>query len=1833
MLAEDVARFPATSRFFCSSQHDSAPSSAARSSRSVTVNNLSHSRSIHLNSINSSAAYLPYTAPNKGKSGPSIDLFKLPKRILLKESTQENEIPVFDYNEEMTDPILFVESVAHVGKQYGAVKLRMTEAAASAIRSNFEVNPDTFTFKTNRMLSNPSENELHCRLRFYSELIKFHMNNKLEDVKAEPKAEEGKSEEGKAEEGKAEEGRAEKETAVLPATDALPFDGSKQSQPDPNPVLPLTGADSATTAIKTEPIEPSLQNEPHKDKNGTGTSDAKVENEKTEADKVNSPVPKQKLPPFLTKLPMMDKRPLDLYDLFRLVVSRGGFTEVINKKLWAQVGRELGYKGKITSSLSSSLKMSYAKIIFPLENQLGPLAYELAGVCNPNIPAVPQTSKRRKANSGAPLVLGSGKEFRRSMKLKSSKGYLLNQPHLIDVKTPLVISLKDYQDDFAITNGQKVPQEKSEEFNIPIGAGGQINNYLKWLATSLALLQDSSRLELNSKMASTYTLRQYIEKDAKFQDWVILRNRGVFQNKSGDLDVIGVEDFERLYWQYLNEDFADDTKIENNSSISTCSNSSGFPRLGDDLFAYKQYLGAGQSRMVILENSSRSGSTENSAHTTPVPVDIPVRRDDFDNLEMPLHSQAQQGGSKSIGSCLWPFNLHNIPVLPNSLLGAYCGQDLSNRDIVEPCLNIGMTFSTENWKCEDHFTQLCNYQFSGDSKRWYFIPELEFSKFEDLLAETISKQNHDQELNRVNLNYDPANWDYNTLMQFVSADDETENIRYEYLVNSLENMVNPYPEVRSTNDNLDFQKIINFRRKSLKRPLFNQDYMITPQMLKERGIKFTTTVQNPGEFIFKFPKTYSASISFGFNMSEEVNFASKLWLDYGVEGEDWLKEQGLLPNILIFRLLMNFAQLYENSSGTDVHFDSEVYQRVLNLFSELIDKELNMRQTLRNKLKVKEVIIEERHNFELDTIADDDLLNAFPSRIVASDTDTHSSFVMSLSGFLEYLDTLKAGSEGAEINETIPDLMKTYHVELQLFHSDERLRTYQRLLDGYSVNFDDWMSSYEELVSSKDDVPLKTYKSLLSEGQKICSALSGINDTFFKFCLGNESSTEIAQVSDSTKTFKLQVANLQNFVDESTEIIEECQAILTLKHQQRIRNGSSPEQTINQEEEQQQASLQNLVDLVNKIPNLNFYTPEFDQIFEFKNEIQNFDKACRQLIQKGTASISELNDMISLGTSFGIKVPSLDFIVRLRDRQKWVKVFDIIVKGGDPFSGKREIFSLPDLKSFRDEGFRVLSSGDEDVLRVVDTYLLTGQEYDQSVDKYLESNKLLNDVDLNKLESILVDMEERSKMTGDARLFVSLNSYQSLVDLRAQERLISFLQNFHRQSYGLFDTRQMIADLEACSFKYDDVLIKSELEKAEAWMKDVEMQLAPIIILHKLIPIASSIKHASNQELVKRVALITAMCKANFADSTSDNFKESSGFTYIHDTQEYDEQRPIRYCLCREFEEGTMIECDKCHEWYHVHCVSSISEIGGEDDKYSCPACLVLESFMSTRKYPTFEGKISETALIDLIARGESLRIIPEAELQTLQELAEVLKTAHDYFGEQRENPEFAAYGLIYQLFLFRKIFGAPVIMVSFCQMLLDELKDADLSQASIPLVSNNGNSGSELKLSELQLNNVAVEVNAESETKSEEASDETQKTDAFNYGAEVDMAPNELTTNRAEPQTLGAQDSNAPAPPSSSSAATQREEENFAGTIEDQVATILGPNLLHETETSAGPDAPCDAPAQSTTFVPVEITEKNTRENISESSPQADSPHIVNPILADVLMTDNQTDTQKEAQ
>uniref|UniRef100_A0A7E4US55 ARID domain-containing protein n=1 Tax=Panagrellus redivivus TaxID=6233 RepID=A0A7E4US55_PANRE len=68
----------------------------------------------------------------------------------------------------------------------------------------------------------------------------------------------------------------------------------------------------------------------------------------------------------VTRIPIMAKHVLDLYELYRLVVKHGGLVEIINKKLWREITKGLMLPASITSA-AFTLRTQYQKYLYDYE--------------------------------------------------------------------------------------------------------------------------------------------------------------------------------------------------------------------------------------------------------------------------------------------------------------------------------------------------------------------------------------------------------------------------------------------------------------------------------------------------------------------------------------------------------------------------------------------------------------------------------------------------------------------------------------------------------------------------------------------------------------------------------------------------------------------------------------------------------------------------------------------------------------------------------------------------------------------------------------------------------------------------------------------------------------------------------------------------------------------------------------------------------------------------------------------------------------------------------------------------------------------------------------------------------------------------------------------------------------------------------------------------------------------------------------------------------------------------------------------------------------------------
>lgn len=245
----------------------------------------------------------------------------------------------------------------------------------------------------------------------------------------------------------------------------------------------------------------------------------------------------------INKLPCIDKRVIDLYRLYRVVNIRGGFENCCNDKLWAQIGRELGFYGKISSSLSSSIKSVYQKYITPWEilNKDNQNQDFLNLARNDESRCLFSHDEFLKKSSDLPIILGSSTPFQR------------NRQTLLDAG-------------FSTYFDQATTQKKG----ITLSDNQTLPNYNFYNWSDSTCVDDALPTEL--KISSLYTLKQFYDKSRILKTQLLNKFKEAEHYKFENLNYL-----ENTFWDLLenkNIMFETEVSLDQSTTIhdSSCEN-------------------------------------------------------------------------------------------------------------------------------------------------------------------------------------------------------------------------------------------------------------------------------------------------------------------------------------------------------------------------------------------------------------------------------------------------------------------------------------------------------------------------------------------------------------------------------------------------------------------------------------------------------------------------------------------------------------------------------------------------------------------------------------------------------------------------------------------------------------------------------------------------------------------------------------------------------------------------------------------------------------------------------------------------------------------------------------------------------------------------------------------------------------------------------------------------------------------------------------------------------------------------------------------------------------
>ncbi|RMZ87652.1 hypothetical protein DV736_g5117, partial [Chaetothyriales sp. CBS 134916] len=551
----------------------------------------------------------------------------------------------------------------------------------------------------------------------------------------------------------------------------------------------------------------------------------------------------QQLGNHFNRLPSVDKRPLDLYKLKKAVEVRGGFEKVCKDKKWAEIGRDLGYSGKIMSSLSTSLKNSYQRWLYPYEEWLkaGGITY-FTGVKRSSHIVPTRTAAAASAINTTSAFTAVNQASAPAM-VKSE-----NLPGLgfTTVNAPLAGLSQAARNGSPMPNGSFNRLKRTMSHESINGDSG-----------SEALDGESGRRSKRPKKDAGATIPgthipAMRPSTPQTKGRSTPRKQGEKCERCGkaeDRANIVVCDTCDLGWHRACVEPALATIPEHEWHCSKC-------LVGTNDYGFEE--GSVYSLKVFQEKANNFKERHFAAIMAFDPVTNTQRRPTEDDVEREfwrlvedindpveveygadIHSTTHGSGFPTVEKnplnrySKDPWNLNVMPFLEESLFRHIKG-DISGMTV--PWLYVGMCFSTFCWHNEDHYAYSANYQHFGATKTWYGIPGEDAYAFEAAMKKAV-------------------------------------------------------PELFDSQPDLLFQLVT----------------ILPPDQLKKAGVRVYALDQRAGEFVITFPQAYHAGFNHGFNFNEAVNFAPVDWEPFGEAGVLRLRDYRRQPCFCHDELLLTAA--------------------------------------------------------------------------------------------------------------------------------------------------------------------------------------------------------------------------------------------------------------------------------------------------------------------------------------------------------------------------------------------------------------------------------------------------------------------------------------------------------------------------------------------------------------------------------------------------------------------------------------------------------------------------------------------------------------------------------------------------------------------------------------------------------------------------------------------------------------------------------------------------------------------------------------------------------------
>ncbi|CAH0019765.1 unnamed protein product [Clonostachys rhizophaga] len=1282
----------------------------------------------------------------------------------------------------------------------------------------------------------------------------------------------------------------------------------------------------------------------------------------------------------LHRLPYVDKKPLDLYRLKKAVESRGGFDKVCKGKKWAEIGRDLGYSGKIMSSLSTSLKNSYQRWLCPYEDYLRlakpgvhqQLEAEYGGPLTPSPAGTPM--KRSTVNT--PLSMNANSPARQaSDALQSTMNGIKNEgdqdspmPDASSVSTPGNTSaftsvnaraFTPVNSGFASVNRPSAsnsnnlhngPKRSDSPFtsskNTPEpGPSGQIaTSALKRQLSSESSCDFSKKeKDIGSDAGDLSSRRSKRLKKGKPVPTVAGSHMSQFRPSvpripredpnaqseekcttcgKGDSDdpLLFCESCDNAYHgQCLDPPLK--RKPESEWNCPRClvgDGQFGFEEGG--LYSLKQFQQkANDFKQGYFEKKMPFDNTLNCHR--------PVTEEDVEAEFWRLVSDLEETVEVEYGA-----DIHctthgsGFPTLEKHPYNQYASDPWN--------LNI-LPFHP------DSLFRHIKSDISGMTVPWVYV---------GMIFSTFCWHNEDH-------------YAYSANYQHLGATKTWYGIPGEDSDKFEEAMREAVPELFETQPDLLFQLVT----------------LLTPEQLKKAGVRVYAVDQRAGQFVITFPRAYHAGFNHGFNFNEAVNFAPCDWEPFGLDGVDRLQRFRRQPCFSHDELLWTAA---EGSTASGLTIQSAKW--LAPALKCLRDREFAQR----NDFVARHTKLTS-HRCQL--LGGEDVCPLNFSLLDEDVTDEEEQCCNYCKAFA-YLSRFKCLRSGK-----VYCILHAGHQPCCEASEDERFlgdghvliyRKSDQEIDSMYSKVEDkartpelWEIKYEKLLDEETYPSLKSLRALLHEGERIPHELT------------------------SLKVLRRFVERCNTWVDQATYYIVRKQQNRR-KNERVWQTGSRRSIGSSQmdQKEKESRKVANIYRLLDEAKHIGFECPEIAQLQERAAAVREFQKTASDAIDNSRSiSIETIEELIEEGRSFNVDMAELDSLCRDLDQRRWNQKAQ---------SSRGIVVSLKEVQELVEDAERLEIPAYNDHLTHYRDQLSAGEAWEKKVNElihaefvhYQQLEALSAQVTVNSLP-----VAQDTLATIDQILHKQREAHRQILDLTSRSQNTNIRE---RPKYG--EVVELCKKLEELNSKPQGTIdLENERKRHEDWMRKGKKLFgksnAPLHILKTHLEYVLE----RNSDCFN----IEHDTPRHPGEPVSREPSPEDGVNRLEDGR----SRQV-FCICRKIEAGMMIECELCHEWYHYKCLKIARGKVKEDDKYTCPICDWRVKIPRDASRPKLEDLV---ALVDEI---NTLPFQPEEE-ELLRQIIDGAQSFREHITRYC-NPVLSTEAEVEtQRFFLRKIEGAEVLL------------------------------------------------------------------------------------------------------------------------------------------------------------------------------------------------------------